>query len=291
MFPSFIGIGAQRAGTGWLYRNLMKRPDIWLTPVKELHYFDTLDQSESLSYRLRKASWRRQCTTRILRDCFPRSRGTIRWDLRYFFWRRSDDWYASLFLPTEDQIAGEITPSYSTLDNDKVAHIRKIMPEIKIIFVMRNPIHRAWSHAINRLVRRDKLNFTDIKQEQLIRLIDSDGSRILSDYMRAARIWESHFPTSQIFYGFYDDLVNNPAGLLTDLCTFLCVDPQKLMLEGSLRKQVKPQMGTRYPMPFEVKFHAAKKYHADLVELNGRFGSHAEHWLAGAGSIINTAER
>ena len=159
MFPSFIGIGAQRAGTGWLYRNLAKHPDIWLTPLKELHYFDNPNEVDSMGSRLRSSTWRRQCAARILRDCFPGSRGTLRWDLRYFFGRRSDDWYASLFLPNKYQISGEITPAYSILDSGTVGHIRKIMPDVKIVFLMRNPISRAWSHAINRLVRRDKLEF------------------------------------------------------------------------------------------------------------------------------------
>jgi len=39
--PDFIGIGAQKAGTSWLYAQLCRHPDIW-TPGKEMHYFDRL---------------------------------------------------------------------------------------------------------------------------------------------------------------------------------------------------------------------------------------------------------
>ena len=35
----FIGIGAHKAGTNWLYVNLQNHPDIWLPPRKEIHYF------------------------------------------------------------------------------------------------------------------------------------------------------------------------------------------------------------------------------------------------------------
>ena len=38
--PHFIVIGAQRAGTTWLHRVLSQHERLWLTPVKELHYFD-----------------------------------------------------------------------------------------------------------------------------------------------------------------------------------------------------------------------------------------------------------
>lgn len=38
--PNFIGIGAQRAGTTWLYENLRGHPDIFLPSKKELRFFN-----------------------------------------------------------------------------------------------------------------------------------------------------------------------------------------------------------------------------------------------------------
>src|SRR5687768_12439013 len=38
--PDVIGIGMQKAGTGWLYDQLQLHPECWMPPVKELHYFD-----------------------------------------------------------------------------------------------------------------------------------------------------------------------------------------------------------------------------------------------------------
>ncbi len=40
MRPNFIGLGAARAGSTWIARNLMQHPDIFLPGKKELHYFD-----------------------------------------------------------------------------------------------------------------------------------------------------------------------------------------------------------------------------------------------------------
>ncbi|MGD1948605.1 MAG: hypothetical protein ACFB14_03045 [Leptolyngbyaceae cyanobacterium] len=36
----FLGIGAQKAGTTWLWSILKTHPDVWIPPKKELHYFD-----------------------------------------------------------------------------------------------------------------------------------------------------------------------------------------------------------------------------------------------------------
>lgn len=39
MLPTFIGIGAQRAGTTWIYNCLKQHPDIFMSEPKELHFF------------------------------------------------------------------------------------------------------------------------------------------------------------------------------------------------------------------------------------------------------------
>ena len=41
MLPNFLGIGAARAGTTWIARNLAQHPDIFIPYKKELHFFDT----------------------------------------------------------------------------------------------------------------------------------------------------------------------------------------------------------------------------------------------------------
>ena len=35
-FPDCIGIGAQKAGTTWLFENLDRHPEIWMAPIKEV---------------------------------------------------------------------------------------------------------------------------------------------------------------------------------------------------------------------------------------------------------------
>ena len=38
--PDFLGIGVQKAGTSWLYKNLRCHEELFLPDLKELHYFD-----------------------------------------------------------------------------------------------------------------------------------------------------------------------------------------------------------------------------------------------------------
>ena len=39
MLPNFLGIGAQRAGTTWLYNCLNEHPDVFVSSEKEIHFF------------------------------------------------------------------------------------------------------------------------------------------------------------------------------------------------------------------------------------------------------------
>ena len=39
MLPTFIGLGAQRAGTTWAYNCLAQHPAVFMTEKKELHFF------------------------------------------------------------------------------------------------------------------------------------------------------------------------------------------------------------------------------------------------------------
>ena len=41
MLPSFVGIGAQRAGTTWIYQCLREHPEVFVPDKKELHFFSS----------------------------------------------------------------------------------------------------------------------------------------------------------------------------------------------------------------------------------------------------------
>ena len=47
---SFIGIGAQKAGTTWLYDRLSELPAFDLPPKKEIHFFDASKSYPSPSF-------------------------------------------------------------------------------------------------------------------------------------------------------------------------------------------------------------------------------------------------
>ena len=98
MFPDFIGIGAQKAGTTWLHHNLQAHPGIWMPKEKELHYFDEKIKQEGGPLRRLRGDrpldkrWRRQAKSRLRRVPKGPFAEDLGWDLRYFLAKPGDRW-------------------------------------------------------------------------------------------------------------------------------------------------------------------------------------------------------
>jgi hypothetical protein len=288
MFPDFIGIGAQKAGTTWLHRNLQAHPEIWMPKEKELHYFDEKIKqkgglwSRLLGRRPTDKRWRRQFGTRFKRLPRKFSWQDVAWDLRYFFKRPSDEWYASLFEQGKGKVTGEATPDYSILEKDTIAHVHELMPQAKIIFMMRNPIERPWSAMDMRLrLRRQAVH--EVKDRKFYRRFDNKGSRMRTDYLRALENWGAFYPEERIFVGFLEDVHFFPEELLRSLYTFLGVDPS--VKYGDVTRKIHSGLQDTIPMRFAV--HLAHAYHKETRELHERFGGYASFWLYCAERLIN----
>ena len=278
MYPDFLIIGAQKAGTTWLHRNLQAHPGIWMPKEKELHYFDEKTKNKSsLVDRVRgeramDQRWRRQVRRQVGRyrqNFKPRN---VAWDLNYFLRPYNDGWYASLFRQGRGKVTGEATPDYSIVGRDSVAHVREIMPEAKIIFMMRNPIERAWSQVL--MDHRNEPNADDMPEGELRRRFANKRSRLLTDYLRTLENWGSFFPEEQIFVGFLEDVHFYPNRLLKRLYAFLKVDT------NTEYRVIKRKIHSRdvETMPTAVASLLAQTYLEDVRRLEERFGGYASFW-------------
>ena len=280
MYPDFVGIGAQKAGTTWLHRNLQAHPEIWMPKEKELHYFDEKrGQKGGPLGRLRgdrpaDKRWRRQAGSRFRRWPTGPFAQDLGWDLRYFLGRPNDRWYASLFGAGAGKVTGEATPDYAVLGADEVAHVYGIMPEAKIIFMMRSPLERPWS-AMDMRTRIRGESLEKIKDKKFYRRFDNKGSRLRTEYSRTLETWASFYPERRIFVGFLEDVHFFPDRLLGDLYGFLGVDPG-FEPPGADRRV---HSGKQETIPTRFAVHLARAYHGELKTLHERFGGYASFWL------------
>lgn len=282
-FPDFLCIGAQRSGTTWLYRNLCGHPDLWLPPFKEIHYFDqrfgpdrTIGPRMRLNY-LRDGLAERQATL-AAGDSDGEVRRWLEWAGPFATSREVDDaWYARLFssAPPEAKV-GEITPAYAVLPDAGVAHVKRLMPDLRILFLMRDPVDRMVSGAVNRLTTVAGTNELP-PLNTLLAEIESDHCRSRSDYRRTIETWERHFPAHQIHYGFFDDIVAPPQEVCRDICRHLGIGYDASFFSEAAKVV---NAGIRLPAADLAAAYdrAADLCRDDLSWLVERFGGRVAEW-------------
>jgi hypothetical protein len=280
VFPDFLIIGAQKAGTTWLQRNLRIHPGIWMPKEKELHYFDEKIRlrggpiSRLRGDRPADERWRRQLRSRFRR--FPRGLELedVTWDLRYFLGKPTDAWYASLFEPGRGRITGETTPDYSVLEPEMIAHVHGLMPEAKIIFMMRSPIERPWS-AMDMGFRISGRSWENVKDGRVYRHFDNRRSRLMTDYRRTLENWGTYYPPERIFVGYLEDIHFFPEELLRRLYEFLGADTSAKY--RVIRRRI--HSGLQSTIPTRFAAYLARSYREEISWLDERFGGYASFWL------------
>jgi len=271
--PHFVGIGAMKAGTSWLDQNLRQHPEVWMPPHKELRYFEKGMLQRKPKNNIRRLTKLRQPSVRSTFFKYPG------WMLKFFLGKRTDTWYSSLFQPQKEQICGEISPDYAKLDEETIAHMHALMPDLKILFIMRNPIERAWSHILWDYCGGDgPHNLDKISLEKCIAHAESKSSRIRGDYLRTLRVFESQFSREQIFLAFFEEMTEHPEELMRRLYTFLGVDDS--FVPDDVQKRVNANPGPE--MPEGLREHLQNLYKNELGNLSRTLGGYAEKWLGDA---------
>ena len=270
--PDFLVIGAQRAGTTWLHRVLRQHPSLWLPPVKELHYFDRLETTRTIL----DPKERRRVGLKQLLSLDP-------WLVSYWLRARSDEWYARLFRDAKAKglVAGEITPAYATLDETVLRRIKGLNDNIKLIFVMRDPVERAWS-AVNNAAKKG-IDASTV--EKSIKRARESGAAARSAYGDTIRRLEAVFPASQVHYCFFEDLRDRPEALTSDLFSFLGVAPVP-PTQVQLPQAVNVAAGSK-PIPAEFSRTMAGDYLPMVGDLCRRFDGPPHRWRARYETLLN----
>lgn len=285
MIPDFLVIGSQKAGTTWLDRNLRNHPNIWLPPEKELHFFDfpPLIPFFFLLFAPMRPI-RHWAKNRMVRDFAKVREGqqALGWYVSYYFSIRTQHWYLSLFKPAKGQVAGEITPRYAILGEAKIAKVHALVPDAKIIYLLRNPIDRIWSDLA--MFHRPKFGSQGLHTadpEAIEKFIGNATHQASSRFLKNLHRWEKYYPPEQIFIGFQEQIRDTPEQLLKDVCLFLGVDASDEHICAMAKQRINSH---QYPdIPSDIAYALAKLFISDIEQLHRRFNNpHTAQWLASA---------
>jgi hypothetical protein len=271
MGPDFLGVGAQKAGTGWLYEQLRSHPDFWMPPLKELHYFDRLGRA-----RLEKKSDRVQAARKNARDDrdlrFLDVMEKLRTQPEIDF-----ETYAALFAAKGPLVSGDITPGYSTLPDAMAERIVERFPSVKIIFIARDPVERAWSQ-LSMWVRHGVIApFAENDFETVTGHLQRPEVLLRSQPTQIAARWRRCVASDAFGLYFFDDLKRDPAEMRRTIIQFLGGDPKKR--SGDLAVDHNPK-GSKEKVRLSeaMRSHVAKFFESELKAGAAELGGPALDW-------------
>ena len=181
--------------------------------------------------------------------CFPQKKEIHFFDKRNPQLGDSVERYGELFTTcSSEKLCGEATPDYLTTEGcDR--HIQTVIPQTKLVIILRNPVDRTWSHYLfSEFKRVETLGFREALDREVERLkIKSDHSDIFYSYLQRSRYidhvvrFETLFGREQIIIVFLEELIRNPRSVLADLLHFLGLGDTSLMVAvPHLNRMVKP---------------------------------------------------
>lgn len=181
MLVDFMMIGAQKAGTTSLASQLAAHPSIAFCREKEPGYFHKTEA-----------------------------------------WRAGLDGYHSLYSPQPGQICGEASTFYTFFPEFTETHKRLFdyNPDMKLIYIMRQPVERVLSHYAHNLVRNLDANPPD----KAVFLSPDYVNR--SRYAVQIRPYLELFEREQVMLLVFEEYVRDQVGTLRQLAGFLGIDAQ-----------------------------------------------------------------
>ena len=202
--PNFIIIGAQKAGTTSLFHYITQHPRVFENKAKEVHFFDK-------------------------------------------YYGQGINWYRGHF-PLQAHISpgcrlGEATPYYLCHPHAP-KRIHQLLPRVKLIAILRNPIDRAISHYFHEVKKNrenlpivEALNSEDDRcRPEWLKMLDDEGyvSRTHQSFSykqrgiyidQLERYWRL-FAKEQILVVDSEKLFTEPHTVLETVFRFLDIDPQ-----------------------------------------------------------------
>jgi hypothetical protein len=179
-------------------------------------------------------------------------------EIHYFdqYYERGLEWYQSYFpsgnAASQYRAIGEVTPDY-LISPQAPARIHALLPDCRLVAILRNPVDRAWSwYQYARRGRNERRDFERFIQEDPVAL----GGGLYHQHLQRYLVL---FPRQQLLVLIYEEMVENPGHELGRLAAFLKVgmiwsDPAAL-----LRERVNPGEAPRLRRSFALARQAAGK--------------------------------
>jgi len=194
MLPEFFIVGAPKAGTTLLYHYLKQHPEVFFPEMKEINFFSAPDiLNQKLYYK-----------TKVI--------------------KRLED-YQLLYHETGDaRVRGDGSVSYLFYP-DVADRIHDLIPDGRIIIMLRNPVERAYSHYLmDKRLGYVKASFEDIiTQRSTHKFQDLYYQQYVEVGLYADQVqrYLDSFGEKQVQIVLFEDFIKDPLTVFQKMCLFL----------------------------------------------------------------------
>jgi len=192
LLPNFICPGAQKSATTTLHDILIQHPNIYLPENKETHFFDKDEKyDKGIDFYL-------------------------------------NEYYSDI---KNEKIIGDITPGYMFFEDSVKRIYNTLGDNIKIIFMLRNPVERAYSHYWMSYRRTyESKSFEkgiELEQERIKKCYFNRSHFSYIErgyYARQIKRFLEFFPKENMKFVIFEDFINNTENSIEDILSFLNLD-------------------------------------------------------------------
>lgn len=267
-------VGATKAGTSWLYRYLEDHPACFTPVIKELHYFDAVEAGKSNGPRKRVLERRRslvaaQASTEAIASL-------DRWlDVMD---APSDQAYLDYMTTSAgaNPVMVDVTPAYSLLPVERLKSMARLLPDVRFIYLLRDPVERLWSH-IRMIAKRhigmdgDMRKLADRRFNRFLRGQEQD-IEARGDYRSIIDRLDAAIDPSRLCLAFYETLFSQPQ--IDRLCAFIGIEA----VDGKFGRRV--HEGVSLEMSEDQKIRARAFLAPQYDYVAARLGPLPEAWQA-----------
>lgn len=247
----FLSIGAMKAGTTWLYAVLSRHPSLHFAMEKEIHYFyhRYVDPSQ-----LSEARRLTEARNRYLPRFDPSTanidavRHNLHWIANYLDRPVDDFWYRNLFQMRDKEVyACDFSNLHAHLPAAAWPRVAAQANRLRVLYTMRDPVKRLWSHTKFHLQitgQIEKLAYWTAEEFQ--GFVRQPHIWKNAEYGEVLRNLRRGLPEDCRKVIFYEDLHADQRGMLSQIETFLEIEPfhyPQALLDRRFTESVK------HPMP------------------------------------------
>lgn len=125
--------------------------------------------------------------------------------------------YSGRFAPGTGKIKGEVCGAYSFMPRERIRAMHRLLPNARLVLLIRNPIERAWSQAHMNLVSQAGRTLDAVPEDEMRAFLSSDFVVRAGLYSAMLDHWLSIFPREQLYLGIFEDIAARPAELMREI--------------------------------------------------------------------------